>query len=71
MAYDHPFCEGNGRTNRALFVRSMLDQEPWLSKVLSISSVINTARGKDERSFLRSESDDNDLIDVLLAAVMG
>ena len=41
LAYDHPFCDGNGRT----------------------------ARGQYERSFLLSESDDNDLTDVLLAQV--
>ncbi len=67
LAYDHPFCDGNGRTARALFYWAMLHQGYWLFEFLSISSVINKARGQYERSFLLSESDDNDLTYFLLA----
>ena len=69
LAYDHPFCDGNGRTARALFYWAMLNQGYWLFEFISISSVINKARGQYERSFLLSESDDNDLTYFLLAQV--
>lgn len=67
LAYDHPFCDGNGRTARALFYWAMLNQGYWLFEFISISSAINKARGQYERSFLFSESDDNDLTYFLLA----
>ncbi|MCT0201465.1 Fic family protein [Synechococcus sp. CS-603] len=69
LAYDHPFCDGNGRTARALFYWAMLHQGYRLFEFISISSVINKARGQYERSFLFSESDDNDLTYFLLAQV--
>ncbi|MFY8150308.1 MAG: Fic family protein [Prochlorococcaceae cyanobacterium] len=69
LAYDHPFCDGNGRTARALFYWAMLQQGYGLFEFISISSVINKARGQYERSFLLSESDDNDLTYFLLAQV--
>ena len=69
LAYDHPFCDGNGRTARALFYWAMLNQGYWLFEFISISSVINKARGQYERSFLLTESDDNDLTYFLLAQV--
>ena len=69
LAYDHPFCDGNGRSARALFYWAMLHQGYWLLEFISISSVINKARSQYERSFLHSESDDNDLTYFLLAQV--
>jgi len=69
LAYDHPFCDGNGRTARALFYWAMLQHGYKLFEFISISSVINRARGQYERSFLLSESDDNDLTYFLLAQV--
>jgi Fic family protein len=69
LAYDHPFSDGNGRTARALFYWSMLKQGYWLFEFISISSVINQARAKYERSFLLCETDDNDLTYFLLAQV--
>lgn len=69
LADDHPFCDGNGRTARALFYWAMLNQGYGLFEFISISSVINKARGQYERSFLLSESDDNDLTYFLLAQV--
>ncbi len=63
----HPFCDGNGRTARALFYWATLHQGYWLFEFISLSSVINKARGQYERSFLLSESDDNDLTYFLLA----
>jgi len=46
LAYDHPFSDGNGRTARALFYWAMLHQGYWLFEFISISSVINKARGQ-------------------------
>ncbi len=69
LAYDHPFSDGNGRTARAIFYWAMLHQGYWLFEFISISSVINKARGQYEQSFLFSESDDNDLTYFLLAQV--
>jgi len=47
----------------------MLHQGYWMLEFISISSVINKARSQYERSFLLSESDDNDLTYFLLAQV--
>src|SRR5947208_6924187 len=67
LAYDHPFADGNGRTARALFYWSMLKQGYWLAEFLSISRILNQARASYSRSFLYTETDDNDLTYFLLA----
>lgn len=61
LAYEHPFVDGNGRCARALFYWSILRQGYWLFEFISISSVINKAYTKYERTFLYTESDENDL----------
>lgn len=61
LAYDHPFEDGNGRTARALFYWAMLKQGYWLFEFISISSLIRKAPVAYARSFLFTESDDNDL----------
>jgi len=61
LAYDHPFVDGNGRTARALFYWSMLSQGLWLVEFLSISSILCKAPSKYSRSFLYTETDENDL----------
>lgn len=38
LAYDHSFCDGNGRTARALLSWAMLHQGYWLFEFISISS---------------------------------
>jgi Fic family protein len=67
LAYDHPFVDGNGRTARALFYWCMASQGYWLSEFISISKILKKAPGKYSRSFLYSETDDNDLTYFLLA----
>ena len=66
MAYDHPFVDGNGRCARTLFYWSMLRQGYWLCEYLSISQILRRAPAQYGRSFLYSESDDNDITYFLL-----
>ncbi len=61
LAYLHPFEDGNGRTSRAIFYWSMLNQGYWLAEFISISRIIKGAPAKYARSFLYSEQDDGDL----------
>ncbi len=67
LAYDHPFIDGNGRTARALFYWSVLSQGFWLFEFVSISSLIRKAPAKYSRSFLYTETDENDLTYFVLA----
>ncbi len=61
IAYDHPFVDGNGRTARAIFYWAMLRYGYWLFEFISISGIILKAPAKYLRSFLYTETDDNDL----------
>lgn len=67
LAYDHPFVDGNGRTARALFYWSMARQGYWLAEFLAISRIIKMAPARYGRSFLYTESDDNDATYFILA----
>ena len=67
LACDHPFVDGNGRTARALFYWSALSQGFWMFEFLSISSIIRKAPAKYARSFLYTETDENDLTYFILA----
>jgi len=67
LAYDHPFVDGNGRTARALFYWSMLRQTYWPFEYISISHILRKAPIKYVRSFLYTESDENDLTYFLVA----
>lgn len=67
LAYDHPFIDGNGRAARALFYWSVLSQGFWMFEFLSISSIIRKAPAKYVRSFLYTETDENDLTYFILA----
>lgn len=78
LGYDHPFCDGNGRTARALFYWSMLRSGFWMSEYLSISSILKQAPAQYIRSYLLTETDDSDTtyfvshqLDVLLKAIAG
>ena len=67
LAYDHPFVDGNGRTARALFYWSMLRSGYWLFEFISISTILRKAPVQYGRSFLYTETDDNDLTYFLVA----
>ncbi|WP_229789226.1 Fic family protein [Pilimelia terevasa] len=61
LGYEHPFEDGNGRTARALFYWSMLNQGYWLTEFLSVSKILKKAPSQYARSFLHTEQDENDL----------
>ncbi len=67
LAYEHPFVDGNGRTARALFYWAMARQGYWLCEYVSISRILKKARGAYARSYLYTESDENDTTYFLLA----
>jgi len=67
LAYDHPFVDGNGRTARALFYWSLLRSGYWLFEFISISTVLRRHPAQYARSFLYTETDDNDLTYFLVA----
>lgn len=76
IGYDHPFCDGNGRTARTLFYWSMLRSGYWLSEYVSISSVLKKAPSPYVQSYLETESDGADVtyfvahqLDVIIKAV--
>ncbi|MDO4708948.1 MAG: Fic family protein [Pseudomonadota bacterium] len=60
VGYDHPFCDGNGRTARALFYWSMLKSGYWLSEYFSISTVLKRSPSAYLQAYLYSESDEGD-----------
>ena len=60
LAYDHPFVDGNGRTARALFYWSMLNSGYWMFEFISISSTLRKASTQYAKSYLYTETDDND-----------
>lgn len=60
LAFDHPFVDGNGRTARALFYRTMLSGGYWLTEYLSISKILRQAPGQYVRSFMYTETDERD-----------
>lgn len=67
LAYDHPFVDGNGRTARTLFYWYVLKEGFWLFEYLSISRVLKKAPARYAKSFLYTETDDNDLTYFILA----
>jgi Fic family protein len=61
IAYIHPFGDGNGRTARAIFYWSMLRSGYWLFEYVSISKPIQEHRGKYDKAFIHTETDEFDL----------
>lgn len=61
IGFDHPFCDGNGRTARALFYWYMLRSGYWLFEYLPISKFIYKSPVKYGKSYLYTETDDFDV----------
>ena len=66
LAYLHPFTDGNGRTARALFYRSLLRQGYWLAEYISISRLLKQAPRQYGQAFLHVETDEADFTYFLL-----
>ncbi len=66
IGYDHPFVDGNGRTARALFYWSIARSGYWLLEFVSISHYLRKAPSQYIRSYLFTETDDNDTTYFLL-----
>ncbi|TXI48160.1 MAG: Fic family protein [Lysobacter sp.] len=78
IGYDHPFCDGNGRTARALFYWAMLRSGFWLMEYVSISSILRKTPGQYMRAYLYAETDKSDAtyfvdqqLNVIVAAING
>lgn len=61
IGYEHPFVDGNGRTARALFYWAMARAGYWMTEYLSISTIIRKAPAQYAKSYIFSETDDNDV----------
>lgn len=66
IGFDHPFCDGNGRTARAIFYWHVLRSGYWLFEYMPISRLIYRSPAKYIRAFLDSEADDFDVTYFLL-----
>ena len=71
LAYDHPFVDGNGRTARVLFYWAMLRNRYWIFEFISISARLRKSPIQYGKSFLYTETDDNDLSYFLIAQIQG
>jgi Fic family protein len=58
IGYEHPFCDGNGRTARAVFYWYLLRKGWWLVEFLSISSLLKRPawRKRYEQAYLDVET---------------
>lgn len=61
IGYIHPFMDGNGRTARALFYWFMLKNGYENFKYISISSLLKDAPKAYVKSYVCTETDENDL----------
>jgi len=67
FAWIHPFQDGNGRTARTLFYWFLLKNDFWIAEYVSISRLLKKAPARYGKSFLYTESDDNDMTYFILS----
>lgn len=60
IGYDHPFFDGNGRLARAVFAWMVAKAGFWLLEYVAISSVLKSEPEAYMRSYLHTETDNND-----------
>lgn len=60
IGFDHPFCDGNGRTARIVFLWSMLRSGYWLVEFLPISRLILESTGQYGKAYINTETDGAD-----------
>lgn len=56
LAYEHPFCDGNGRTARALFYWSLLRDGYWVAPYVSVSRLLRQERKAYDEAYLDMET---------------
>lgn len=56
LAYEHPFCDGNGRTARALFSWYLLRAGYWQTSYVSLSRELSKKRKDYDHAYLAMES---------------
>lgn len=61
IGFDHPFCDGNGRTARAMFYWSMLKSGYWMFEYLPISRLIYSGPAKYVNAYVHCEKDEFDV----------
>lgn len=55
LAYEHPFCDGNGRTARALFSWSLLRDNYWQTAYVSVSRELMKNRNAYDNAYIDME----------------
>jgi len=61
IGYEHPWCDGNGRTARAIFYWFVLKHGYTVFEYMAVSELIRKSWGQYAEAYLNTENDDGDL----------